>query len=203
MMSEPISVAILAGGLSSRMGRNKAFIEVGGQPMIERVIARVRGLADELLLIANTPDEYAHLGLPIHPDLIPGMGALGGLYTAIAQAGRDHVLVVSCDQPLLNSDLLAYLVGLRHGYDVVVPLNREGLPESIHAVYGKVCLGPIRRRLEAGRLKVVGFYSDVRVREVPSSETDRFDLDRRSFMNVNTPGDLAEARRLAVQLDGS
>ncbi len=200
-MSEPISVAILAGGQSRRMGRNKAFIEVGGQPMIERVIARVRGLGDELLLIASAPDEYDHLGLPVHPDLIPGMGALGGLYTAIAHASRDHVLVVSCDQPLLNPDLLGYLIGLRNGYDVVVPLNRDGLPESMHAVYGKPCLGPIRERLEAGRLKVVGFYPDVRVREVPSGEIDRFDPERWSFMNVNTPGDLAQARRLAVQLD--
>jgi molybdopterin-guanine dinucleotide biosynthesis protein A len=140
--------------------------------------------------------------LPVHPDLIPGKGALGGLYTAIAQARHGHVLVVSCDQPLLNPDLLGYLIGLRNGYDVVVPLNRDGQPEGTHAVYGKACLEPIHRRLEAGRLKVVGFYPDVRVREVPTGETDRFDPERWSFLNVNTPGDLAQARRLAARLDG-
>jgi molybdopterin-guanine dinucleotide biosynthesis protein A len=202
-MSEPISVAILAGGQSRRMGQNKAFVEIGGQPMIERVVARVRGLGDEMLLIANTPTEYAHLGLPVHPDLIPNKGALGGLYTAIAQAGHDYVLVVSCDQPFLNSALLGHLIGLRYGYDVVVPLNHDGLPESMHAVYGKPCLGPIRQRLEAGRLKVISFYADVRVREVSGGEVDRFDPQRRSFMNVNTPTDLAEARRLAARLDRS
>lgn len=183
------------------MGANKAFAQVGGRPIIERVIERVRPLVDDLVIVANTPAEYAHLGLPVFTDLIPGKGPLGGLYTAIRQARGDYTLTVSCDQPFLNPALLRFLLDLRHGgYDVIVPLNRESYPQSMHTVYGKGCLEPIRRCLDAGHLKVIGFYADVRVRAVLGEEIDRFDPQRLSFLNVNTPDDLAEAERLAASM---
>lgn len=199
-MAEPVSVAILVGGQSTRMGRNKALVEVGGRPVIERIVERVRSLGDELILISNTPELYQHLGLPAFPDVLPGKGPLGGLYTALTYARRDDTLVVSCDQPFLNVNLLRYLIDQREGYDVVVPLNRDNYPQSMHAVYSKVCLTPIRERLDADRLKVIGFFPDVRVREVAGEEIDQFDPERHSFVNVNTPQDLAEAQRLAARL---
>lgn len=198
-MSGPLSVAVLAGGESSRMGANKALMTIGGRSLIERVLDRVAGLGDEVMVIANQPEPYAPLGLPIYPDVLPGNGPLGGLYTAISHSAGDHTLVVSCDQPFLNRDLLDYLIGLRAGYDVVVPLNRDGYPQSMYAVYGRGCLGAIRQRLDADRLKVIGFYRDVRVREVTPEEIDRFDPERLSFINVNTPDELARARRLAAE----
>jgi molybdopterin-guanine dinucleotide biosynthesis protein A len=200
-VTDSISVAILAGGKSSRMGHDKAFAEVGGKAVIERIIERVDGLGDELVIVANRPRDYAHLGLPVHTDLIPGKSTLGGLYTAIARTRAPHTLVVGCDLPFLNPALLRYLIDLRPGHDVVIPLSRENYPQSMHAVYGKNCLEPIRRRLEADRLKAIGFFPDVRVREVRNEEIDRFDPERYSLFNVNTPEDLAEARRLAALLD--
>jgi molybdopterin-guanine dinucleotide biosynthesis protein A len=198
-----LSGAILAGGQSSRMGENKAFVTVGGVPIIERVIAQVRPLVSELTIITNTPDRYEHLGLPLHRDILPGKASLGGLYTAIETAAADYTLVVSCDQPFLNPDLLRYLNSLRQGYDVIVPLNRDDYPQSMHAIYGKACAVPIRQRLEADRLKVIGFFPDVKVREVRSEEIDRYDSQRWSFINVNTPEDLDRARELAPLIDRS
>jgi molybdopterin-guanine dinucleotide biosynthesis protein A len=150
--------------------------------------------------VTNTPDEYAWLGLPVFADLIPDKGPLGGLYTAIASTHGQHTLAVSCDQPFLNTELLRYLVDLRAGFDVVVPLAPDGYPQSMHAVYGKACLSPIRSRLDADRLKVIGFFPDVRVREIPAGEIAHLDPQRNSFVNVNTPEDLAEAERLASVL---
>jgi molybdopterin-guanine dinucleotide biosynthesis protein A len=199
-MPDSISAAILAGGQSSRMGANKAFMQVGRRPIIERVIERVRSLADELVIVANTPAEYAHLGLPVFTDLLPGKGPLGGLYTAISQTRGDYTLAVSCDQPFLNPELLRFLLDRARGYDVVVPLNREGYPQSMHAVYGKGCLDPIRWCLDLDRLKVISFYADVRVCTVTGEEIDRFDPERLTFFNVNTPDDLAEAERLAASM---
>ena len=200
-MGEAISVAILTGGQSSRMGRNKAFVEVGGRPIIERIIERVSNLGSEVMLITNSPADYAHLELPSYPDLILGKGPLGGLYTALTHAQNAYILAVSCDQPFLNPMLLRYIIGLREAYDVVVPLNRESYPQSMHAVYGKGCIEPIRERLEADRLKMIGFFQDVRVREVAGEEIDRIDPERHSFINVNTPEELVEAERLAAMLD--
>lgn len=202
-MSEPISIAIMAGGQSSRMGRNKAFVEVGGIPIIERIIRRVVDLGSELLLVTATPADYAHLPVQLVDDLYPGKGPLGGIYTALTRATSDYVLVVSCDQPFLNSEFLRYLISLRAGFDVIVPLSRDGYPQSMQAIYGKACLEPIRERLEAEQLKVIGFFRDVRVREVNNQEIDRFDPDRLSFMNINTPDDLKDAQRIAARLDAS
>jgi molybdopterin-guanine dinucleotide biosynthesis protein A len=196
-----VSAAILAGGLSSRMGINKALAEVGGKPIIERILERIQGIAGEIVVIANDTHTYSYLGLPVHPDSVPGKGPLGGLYTAVSRTQGSHTLVVSCDQPFLNPDLLRYLVDLRAHYDVVIPLNWEDYPQSMHAVYGKACQEPIRRQIEADRLKVIGFFPAVRVREVRGPEIDRFDPERLSFVNVNTPEDLAEAQRLALRLD--
>jgi molybdopterin-guanine dinucleotide biosynthesis protein A len=195
---EPIGGAILAGGESSRMGENKAFVTVGGVPIIERVIACLQAVVNDLTIITNTPADYVHLGLPLQTDILPGKATLGGLYTAIERASAPYTFVVSCDQPFLNPVLLRYLAGLRSGFDVVVPLNREGYPQSMHALYSKACAGPIRQRLEADRLKVIGFFPDVRVREVGADEIDLIDPERWSFTNVNTPEDLAIARQHAA-----
>jgi molybdenum cofactor guanylyltransferase len=200
-MSEPISIAIMAGGQSSRMGRNKAFVDVGGKPIIERIVERVSNLGSELMLVTATPEEYAHLGLSIVHDLYPGKGPLGGIYTALTRAKNEHMLAVSCDQPFLNPNFLQYLISLREGFDVIVPLSRDGYPQGMQAIYGKGCLAPIRKRLDEDRLKVIGFFPDVRVREVSGDEIDRFDADRVGFMNVNTPDDLQEAQRLAAKHD--
>lgn len=197
-MSEPITIAIMAGGQSSRMGRNKAFVEVGGKPIIQRIIQRVRDLGSEIILVTATPADYAHLDVQLVDDLYPGKGPLGGIYTALTHAGHEHALVVSCDQPFLNPDFLRHLISLRAGFDVIVPLSQDGYPQSMQAVYSKQCLSPIRQRLDEDRLKVIGFFSDVRVREVSGDEIDRFDPNRLSFMNVNTPDDLQEAQRLAA-----
>jgi molybdenum cofactor guanylyltransferase len=202
-LNNPVSIAILAGGQSSRMGTNKALSVVGGKRIIDRIIERVRGLGGELLIIANLPEDYADLGLPIHGDLIPGKGPLGGLYTAITTAQAEYVLAVSCDQPFLNVRLLQYLIDQRHGWDVVVPLAADGYPQSMHAVYGQGCLPAIQNCLAADKLKMIGFFGDVRVRTVAGEEIERIDPARHSFINVNSPEDLRQAEQIAAQDDAS
>ncbi len=200
-MTNPITIAILTGGKSSRMGTNKAFTEVGGVPIIERILQRVGDLGEETILITNQPADYAHLGLPAYPDRIPGKGPLGGLYTALLEAHYLYMLAVSCDQPFLNPLLLQALIDQREGFDVVIPLDREDYPQSMHAVYSKGCLPAIQDCLDADRLKMIGFFPQVRVRKIAGEDIDRYDPMRISFVNVNTPDDLTEANRLAAELD--
>lgn len=184
-----LTVAIQAGGKSSRMGTDKSFVPFFGRPMIEVVRAAVEGLGDELILITNRPDAYAHLDLPMFADLYPDTGPLGGIYTAIHHATHPHVLTVACDMPWLNRPLLEYMAGLRETADVVVP-RWDKFPEPLHAVYSKACLDPIREKLEAEMYKITAFYGRVRVRFVNRDEIERFDPDGKSFINVNTPEDL-------------
>ena len=180
------------------MGRNKAFLPVGGRPVIERVVQCVASLSDDVTIITNSPDQYRHLKRPMVRDVYPGKGALGGIYTAVHAARYAHCLVVACDMPFLNPDLLRYLMDLAPGFDVVIPRVQE-FPETMHAVYGKGCLPPIERRLLADQLKIIGFFDEVRVRYVERDEVARFDPTFRSFLNMNTPADWERMQRLAAE----
>ncbi len=145
------------------MGTDKAFVTIGGKPLIELVLARVSGLGQaETLLITNQPDAYAHLRLPMHGDLLPEKGSLGGIYTAIQHSRNPSTLAVSCDTPFLRPALFQYMISLIEGeggpYDVVVP-RVENYPQGLLAIYSKACLAPIRERLDADKLNVIGFFA--------------------------------------------
>jgi molybdenum cofactor guanylyltransferase len=192
-----ISVAILAGGKSSRMGADKSFTLLDGKPIFEHVLTRVQELKLPTILITNSRDKYAAYALPMYQDIFPDQGALGGLYTAIQTSETDFTLCVACDMPFLNVNLLKYLLSLCTAeWDVIVPRTGE-YPETMHAVYSKACLEPIQRQIRQGRLKASGFFDQVRVRYIEEDVIRQFDPDLRSFMNVNTPDDLLIARKLA------
>ena len=196
-MLADLSLAILAGGRSSRMGADKSFVRVLGRPLIEDILAQTAGLADETLVVTNRPDDYAYLGVPLFGDVLPDKGALGGLYSALHSATRRHVLCIACDMPFVVRPLLEYLISLRSEADAIVP-RLAGEAEPFRAVYARDCLGAIRAALDAGRMRVISFFSDVRVRFVEADEIERYDPRHLSFFNVNTPEDLEQARRLAV-----
>jgi molybdopterin-guanine dinucleotide biosynthesis protein A len=194
-----LTVAIMAGGKSSRMGTDKAFVPLLGRPLIEHILGKVADLGQAgTILVANRPADYAHLGLPLYSDVLPDKGSLGGIYTAITYSQTAYTLVIACDMPFVNPALLRYMDSLRAGdaFDVIVP-RVDGYPEGLHAMYSQACLLPIRERLDADQLKVLGFYDRVRVRYLDESEYRPFDPNGLSFYNVNTPDELAAAQRLA------
>ena len=190
------TLAIIAGGQSRRMGRDKAFVQLGGASLIQHVISRSADLnQSETILITNKPQEYAHLGLPMYADAMPGKGALGGIYSALLHAKHDYALALACDMPFINADLLRYMVGLIDAdTDIIVP-RVAGYPQGMHAIYRKTCLAPIRQQLQANRLKIIGFYDSMRVRYLDKDEYAAFDPQGLSFTNLNTPQELEAARR--------
>lgn len=182
------------------MGTDKSFVMLAGTSLIDHVIARVANLGqDETILIANKLDAYAHLGLPIYSDLLPDKGSLGGIYTAIYHSRSDDVLTVPCDTPFVSPELLRYIISMQSSdngpFDVVVP-RVENYPQGLHALYRKTCLAPIRERIDANRLNVIGFYPNVRVRYIDEPEYERFDPKGLSFFNINTPEELEQAQRM-------
>lgn len=198
-----LSVAIMAGGKSSRMGTDKAFVPLLGKPLIAYLLASVATLDPaETVIITNRPEAYAHLGLPTASDLMPGMGPLGGIYTALHTCVNPDVLVLACDVPFTNPALLAYMASLRADrHDIIVPV-RDGHPQGLQAIYHQRCAGAIRDCLEAGRLKVIAAYERLRVRYLDETEWRPFDPDGLSFLNVNTPADLALAAQSITASSG-
>lgn len=193
MTSDDVTIGIMAGGKSSRMGRNKSFVKIDGKPMIEHVRDTVAPLAKETILITNTPDAYAFLNLPMFADAYQDHGPLAGIFTAVSQATTPHILIVATDMPWLNADLLHYLIQRRKEADVIVPRWHK-FPEPLHAVYSKAILPAVQANLEAKRLKITGFFGQVSVRFVEREEIERFDKNGRSFANINTPEELEEVR---------
>ena len=196
-----VSGVIQAGGRSLRMGgRPKALLELGGRRIIDRVVDVLRQVADDLLIVTNTPDLYASLGLPMVPDVFPDGGSLGGIYSGLLAAPGDAVFTVACDMPFLVPEV-ARLVTERAGEaDAVVPRVGERW-ETLHACYAKACLLPMERRLRAGQLKIIGFYEEVRVLDIPAGEVARYRSPEVVFMNVNTPEELEAARVLLPALE--
>jgi molybdopterin-guanine dinucleotide biosynthesis protein A len=194
--------AILAGGRNVRYGAPKALATVGGERVIDRVMRALRTVTPDLILIANDADEYASVGLPMRPDARPGLGALGGIYTALLwarEAGRPGILAVACDMPFLDARLLARLAeGAARGADVVAPESggRRGV-EPLCAYYSTRCIAAIEAQLGHGDFHVIGFYDDVAVERVPLAEVRAFGDPQVLFLNINTPQERERAEALA------
>jgi molybdopterin-guanine dinucleotide biosynthesis protein A len=195
-----VTGVIQAGGKSARMGgRPKALLELGGRRIIERVLDAIAPVVDDVLIVTNTPELYAFLGLPMVADVHPDHGSLGGIFSGLAAAAGEAAFTVACDMPFLHRDVARLVVDRAGEGDVVIPRVGDQL-ETMHAVYGKACLPHIEARLREGRLKIVGFFESVRVVEVDAAEVARHRAPEIAFMNVNTPEELARARALAAEL---
>ena len=200
-----LTIVIQAGGESRRMGEDKALRPFLGRPLIQRVIDRVQPLADELLVTTNAPENYEFLKLPLVPDLIPGRGALGGLYTAIQAAQHDLVAILACDMPFASPELLAaqrdWLADPE--IDAAIP-KTEGGTEPFHAIYRQsTCLLAIRTAIEADKWRVDAWFSRVKIRWVSPEEAARFDPLQLAFWNVNTPDEFKQAELLAKESSSS
>jgi molybdopterin-guanine dinucleotide biosynthesis protein A len=196
---------ILAGGAASRYGgRPKGLEHVGGRRVIDRVADALRDAADELLLIANDPASEEWLpGVATANDVRTNCGSLGGIHAAIVRAAGP-VLVVAWDMPFVPPALLRRLRDGGARADAVLPESgsRRGL-EPLCAYYSPSCVTAIERRLDAGDMRVVSFFDDVRVERIPEQEVRTFGDPAVLFMNVNTPDDLTRAERHAADGVGS
>lgn len=182
------------------MGENKALKPFLGRPLIERVMQRLRPIATELLVTTNQPDELSFLGVPLVPDLLPGRGALGGLYTALAAAHEDLVAVAACDMPFASAALLTAAAGIlqAESADVVIAKTAEGY-EPLHAVYRRsTCLPAIEAAIAADQWRVIAWFPSVRVRTLTADELSQYDPEGLAFLNLNTPEEFQQAERRAA-----
>lgn len=195
-----ISAVVLAGGLSRRLGRDKAFEPIGNLPLIQRVLSQVSQISRHTIVVANDKKRETQLsgldGISISIDKYPDTGSLGGIFTGIHASTTDWTFVVACDMPFLNIKLIRYIMSLKEGYDAVVPVI-DGRPEPIHSIYSKDCLAHIKEKITNNELKITGFFDKISVRYVNESAINEFDPDHLSFLNVNNEEDLEKAINIA------
>ncbi len=198
-----IGAAILVGGASSRMGSDKALLRLrpDGPTLIESVILRLRQAGFEPpLLVTNRPEAYAFLRLPMLPDEVPGAGPLGGVLAALCRSSYEYTLVTGCDMPLLNPALLRHMAARHTTADVLVPrwTNKDGRVqnETLHTIYSRSCIEPIRRRIAAGDLKMADLLLEINVEYLEEDELRLYDPELDGFRNINTPKEWAEFVRV-------
>jgi molybdenum cofactor guanylyltransferase len=199
--SDRLSLAVLAGGKSERMGQDKALKPFLGRTLIERVLERLSGLAQEIIVTTNRPDLYKFLGLPLYPDLLPGRGPLGGLYSSLSAVHSPLMAAVACDMPFTSLVLFEYEINLlvRDNLDAVLPNGARGT-EPLHAIYRcETCLPAVRSALAAGERKVISWLPEVKVGYITPAEIAEIDPLDLAFWNLNTPGEFAQAEERARQ----
>lgn len=165
------------------------LIKLQGQYLLNLVTDRIRKLTDEIV-IATSPEQYAVVksiagNERIVVDLVPGRAAMGGIYTGLHTARNTLCLVVGCDMPLLNLDLIQYMIDEVNIFDIVVPRIGQYV-EPLHAIYSKNCMPIISDMIEKNNLKIYELLNRVNTRYISDEEIDRFDPQHMSIFNINT-----------------
>jgi molybdopterin-guanine dinucleotide biosynthesis protein A len=188
---------ILSGGLNARMaGKNKAFLSLGGQTILDRLCNTFQGLFDEILLVTKDPLQYLSSDLKIVSDLFRVRSSLTGIHAGLFHASAPHAFITACDTPFLRPELIeALLDELEPRWDVIMPVTERG-NQPLCAIYSKRCIKPIERQLQNGDPKILNFFPKVKVKEIPEAELRSVDPDLISFFNINTPEDLTASEQM-------
>ncbi len=194
---------ILAGGDSSRLGCPKPFLELDGLSLIEIMVDRLSLLFQEITVVTDRQDCFAHLPVNLTGDLLTGRakGPLRGIHAGLSVSRLPYQFVAACDMPFINLDLVRYMSAFAPHYDAVVP-RIGSYYQPLHAYYRRSCIALIQEQIEQDECKVTAFYDKIRVRYVGYAEIVRFDPDQRSFFNINTWSDYLEAHELLQELKG-
>ena len=191
-----LTIVLQAGGQSTRMGEDKGLMSFDGTTLIEYILRQIIDLADIVFVVSNQPYDYEFLGLPVFMDVRPGIGSLGGLLTAMTYVRTNYALVLACDMPFVNLNLIAFMLEQAPNHDVIVPVyGGEQYIEPFRGLYSKTCLPAIERAVVAGKRRAIAFHPDVNVRLISQQEVMRFDPGGQTFINVNTPEDYRQALR--------
>lgn len=187
---------VLAGGQGRRLGRPKAQVQVGEQPIIRRILNIITPLFDELLIVADNTEGLEELGVRVVADIIPGKGSLGGIYSGLCQAPSSRIFCVACDMPFLDAALIKHMLGNCSDSDALIP-EYNGKLHPLHAIYNQDCKEPIHRQLTSGDLKITNFFPQVRVGYVAQEKIKQLNPAGYALFNVNTRRDLKIAGRIS------
>ncbi|MBT3364043.1 MAG: molybdenum cofactor guanylyltransferase [Chloroflexi bacterium] len=200
-MTKTFSTIILAGGKGSRFGQEKASLKIDGTSLLERVIGQLAQLSSEVIVVysqgQNAP-QY-HETATIVTDIYPDKGALGGVYTGLMTSGSHYNLIVACDMPFLNPDLLRYMIEVSCSHDIIIPYVDQNV-EPLHAVYSKDCLSYIEDMFEQGNIRIRDLLMIANIRYVGQSEVDRYDPEHLSMFNINYRADMQKVMSLKETL---
>ncbi len=174
---------ILAGGNSSRMGEDKGLMLIKGKPMIKHVIDIVEGVVENIIIVSNN-EEYNQFGYTVLPDEIKGKGPLGGIYTGLLHSKTELNLVLSCDIPYVNANVLNLLISHSKGYDITIPTKDE-VTHQLIGVFGSKCIISFKNAIDDNELKLINVFKKLKLNIVDANQ-----FSERLFTNVNQKDDI-------------
>lgn len=191
---DDITGIILAGGKSSRMGKDKALFDFNGKTLVSYAIEALKPICGQLMISANLPQEkYAAFGLPVISDEIKDVGPMGGILTCLKHSATQHNLVISCDTPFVGSALFGYLLNEIENYQVIVPSHETFLIEPLNAYYNTNVIREMDVSINEGNYKLMDFFKKIRFKSVEINERLPF-FNEHLFLNINTMGDMDQAK---------
>lgn len=196
-MTIPCTGVILSGGLNTRFdGENKAFINVGGRRIIDRLLDVFSDLFDEIILVTNHPELFLQWDLTIVTDIIDLRSSLTGIHTGLFYSNNPYAFFSACDTPFLKKELVEILVKqIEQKIDIIMPETAAGF-EPLCAIYSKRCLKPAEDHLKANKVKIQWAFRSNRIKNIPENQLRTVDPELRSFLNINTPEDLVRAEEM-------
>ncbi len=188
-----MTAIILAGGKSSRMGFDKAFIKIEGVPLIKRQISLLKRIFKKIIIVTNYPRKYRFKDIQVVTDIIKNRGPLSGIHAGLKASGSFHNFVIACDMPFLNKRLIRYMIRHKNNYDLLVP-KIGGRYHPLFGVYSKNCIPVIEDLLRQDKRKVSGIFPKVKSGFISERQIQKFDKDLFSLANINTKQDLAKIK---------
>ena len=198
-MKQPITGVILAGGLNTRFnGQPKAFLQLNGRTIVERLYRLFKDLFEEIIIVTNNPVLFSGFGCLVAADLFPTRASLTGIHTGLFYARHDHIFVSACDAPFLKKALVETIRDAKHPpAGVSMPATSAGL-EPLCAVYAKKCLPRVERHIIQNKMKIQRVFGKKRIREISEQRLRRADPELVSFFNINRPEDMDLAKRMVA-----
>jgi len=185
---------ILAGGKSTRMGTEKGLQLLNGKTLIEYAIEAISSVCDTIVISSNS-DAYSNLNYKVIADEIPGIGPMGGIYSALKQSESESNLVLSCDLPFVSRKLLSYILQMAPGYDVAVPWEGNQHYEPLCAFYNKNTLPLMEQFIQNNVYKLPEFFNHILVNKLIIDHTLPFYAEN-LFFNVNSKHDISTASNM-------
>lgn len=199
-MTHPCTGVILSGGLSTRFnGQNKAFINVGGMRILDRIFNIFSALFNEIILVTNDPLQFVEWDLTIVTDIFPVRSSLTGIHTGLFYMKNQFAFFSACDTPFLKKDLVKVLLeNIDRNQDIIMPATSAGM-EPLCAIYSKRCLDTAEHHIKQNKLKIQRALGNHRLKKIPEAVLRSKDPELTSFFNINTPEDLIKAEEMATR----
>ncbi len=188
MIYSGVTAVVLAGGRSIRMGRNKALLKLGNKTMIERVVEPLQTIFENIIVVTNIPKEYSMLKkVKFVSDCVDmeEKNSLVGLYSGLIESKTDHIFVIACDMPFINTKLSEYMVDLLQDEDVIIPFV-DGHYQPLYAIYGKRCIPEFEKLFQRRWYKIIDAFQDLKIRKITREEVLELDSSMLCFENINT-----------------